>query len=131
MPPRYWSCPACSTRNPRTKQKCAGDGCKRSRPKPRVAKHAVALRDVTYQAFEAFNRDVHGAEPDACGVCGRPKHEAMNHHREHDHVTGNPRGLACFQCNSLMPRLLTLERAELVVAYLRRVHEHYEQEEAA
>jgi hypothetical protein len=44
----------------------------------------------------------------------------MRHHRDHDHVTGNPRGVVCFQCNSLMPRLLTLERARLITAYLER-----------
>ena len=77
--------------------------------------------------------EVHGGEPDSCRVCGRPKHESMNHHRDHDHVSGKPRGVVCFQCNSLMPRLLTLDRARAICAYLERVDNHYrvQDEEAA
>ena len=46
--------------------------------------------------------------------------------RDHDHVTGLPRGLACpgnQGCNALMPKQLTLERALAIVAYLQRVRE--------
>lgn len=119
---RYWSCP-CGTRNERVKQRCTN--CRRARPKRRVPKHAVTLRDDSYEAYEAFSRIVHGGEDDSCRVCGRPRHESRNHHRDHDHVTGKPRGVVCFQCNKLMPRLLTLARARQVVAYLERAEAFY------
>jgi hypothetical protein len=96
-----------------------------------VAKHARTLRDQTWADYDRVNAAVHGIEDGSCAVCGRPEHESMHHHREHDHVTGLPRGLVCFQCNQLMPRLLTLERARLVVAYLERVEAYYRQEEVA
>lgn len=125
MAKTYWSCP-CGQRNQRTTQKCA---CGRKRPKKRVAAHARTLRDDSYTAYTQAAAAIHGVTDESCCVCGRPRHEAMRHHREHDHVTGLPRGLACFQCNQLMPRLLTVERARLIVAYLERVEAHYAQAE--
>jgi hypothetical protein len=121
MSAKTWLCP-CGTRNQRVKQKCAGEGCNRRRPKRRVAAHARTLRDDSYAVYVQVARDAHGVTDESCCVCGRPRHESMRHHRDHDHVTGQPRGIVCFQCNQLMPRLLTLERARLVVAYLERVH---------
>ncbi len=126
---RYWTCP-CGTRNDRIKQKCANVDCRRSRPKARVPKHARTLRDDPYRVYRDVNEQIHGHafggdwQPDDCGVCG--KHSSITRHndRDHDHETGLPRGLACpgnQGCNALMPRQLTLERAELIVAYLRRV----------
>jgi hypothetical protein len=82
------------------------------------------LRDDPYEVFERVNREIHGAEPDHCGVCGKPPSTARHMDRDHDHITGLPRGLACpgnTGCNALMPRQLTLERARLIVAYLERV----------
>lgn len=117
---RYWLCQGCGTRNERRKIKCANPDCNRRRPKKRVAKHARTLRDDSYAVYEAYSREVHGGEPDSCRVCGRPRHERMNHHRDHDHVTGLPRGVVCYQCNALMPRLMTVERCRQVLAYLER-----------
>ena len=127
MPRSYWSCP-CGNRNERVKQKCE---CGRKRPKRRVPKHARTLRDDPYTAYTQAAAAIHGVTDESCCVCGRPRHEAMRHHREHDHVTGLPRGLACFQCNKLMPRLLTVERARLIVAYLERVDAYYASEAVA
>jgi hypothetical protein len=52
--------------------------------------------------------------------------------RDHDHLTGLPRGLACpgnQGCNALMPSQLTLERARLIVGYLERVEAYRAREE--
>ena len=95
------------------------------RPKRRVPVHARTLRDNTYEHYVQVSREIHGVEDESCTVCGRPRHEAMRHHRDHDHGTGQPRGVVCFQCNSLMPRLLTLDRSRLITAYLERVEAHY------
>lgn len=123
----YWVCAGCGTRWPRVKQKC---GCGRKRPKRRVPAHARTLRDDSYAVYEAVNAELHAAghngewTPDCCGVCGKPPSTARHMDRDHDHVTGRPRGLACpgnTGCNALMPRQLTLERARLIVGYLERV----------
>ena len=122
---RYWLCPGCGERWPRTRQKC---DCGRRRPKRRLPKHARTLRDDSYAVYEQVNREIHGAEPDCCGVCGKPPSTARHMDRDHDHLTGNPRGLACpgnQGCNALMPKQLTLARARLIVAYLERVEVHY------
>lgn len=125
MAVRYWTCPGCGTRNERVKQKCTGSGCQRRRPKRRVPAHARTLRDQSWEHYNEINAAIHDVTDGSCAVCGRPEHEAMHHHRDHDHVTGEARGLACYQCNNLMPRLLTLERAREIVAYLERVRAYY------
>lgn len=136
---KYWSCPKCSARNPRTQQKCRtvvtvdANGsvlCEGRRPKRRVPPHARTLRDDSYATYEAVNLELHGPAhggewtPDCCGVCGKPPTTSRHMDRDHDHITGLPRGLACpgnQGCNALMPKQLTLDRARLIVAYLERV----------
>ena len=127
MPSRYWLCPGCATSHPRIRQKCE---CGRSRPKRRVPKHAQTLLRDTYDDYARINDEIHGKAfpdqwwPDYCGVCGKAPSTARHMDRDHDHITGKPRGLACpgnQGCNALMPRQLTLERARLIVAYLERV----------
>jgi hypothetical protein len=120
MSGKTWLCP-CGTRNQRVKQKCTNPTCQKRRPKRRVPNHAKTLRDDSYAVYVQVANDVHGVTDESCCVCGRPRHESMRHHRDHDHVTGKPRGIVCFQCNQLMPRLLTVERARLILAYLERV----------
>ena len=122
--PSFWTCP-CGTRNERVKQLCANPECRKRRPKRRVPKHARTLRDQSYPQYARVAQLIHGVSDDSCCVCGRERHEDMRHHRDHDHVTGLPRGVVCFQCNALMPRLLTLDRARLVVAYLERADAFY------
>lgn len=137
MPPRLWLC-KCGTRNERIKQRCVS--CRGPRPKKRVPKHARTLRDDSYEVYEKVNADLHGAAhggewtPDCCGVCGKPPSSSRHMDRDHDHVTGKPRGLACpgnTGCNALMPRQLTLDRARAIVAYLERVAARDESEVAA
>lgn len=122
---RYWSCRKCRHRNERTSsRRCAG--CRENtKPKLRVPKHAVTLRDDPYARYVEVNALIHGVTDEACGVCGKPRSQERRHDRDHDHVTGNPRGLACVYCNKHMPRGLTLDLARLVVAYLERVEAHY------
>ncbi len=138
MAARYWTCRKCGTRNERTKQKCSGiiadpvdidcyDVCPGRRPKPRVPKHAVTLRDDSYAHYVQINEAIHAAG-ETCGVCGTPPKDTRNLQREHDHVTGLPRGLACWRCNRLMPKQFTLVEAQAIVAYLERVQDYYESE---
>lgn len=124
MAAKYWTCP-CGTRNERIKQRCANMSCRRKRPARRMPKHARTLRDDPYAVYAQVNAAIHGVADEACGVCGKPRSQERRHDRDHDHVTGLPRGLACVYCNKHMPRGLTLELARLIVAYLERVEGYY------
>jgi len=133
---KYWTCPACSTRNERIKRKCANEDCRRSRPKARVPAHAETLRDDSYETYNAANAAIHGVTDESCGVCGKPRSQERRHDRDHGHrkgdlAYGKPRGLACVHCNKHMPVGLTLELAEAVTAYLRRVENYYRERDAA
>ena len=133
MPAKYWTCPRCAYRNPRTHLKCRGlvgfEDCTGRRPKRKVPKHAVALRDLSFEHFRQVNEAIHGQGAN-CGVCGAPPKDDRNLQREHDHTTGLPRGLACWRCNRLMPKQFDLAHARLIVAYLERVEQYYAGQEA-
>ncbi len=130
----WWTCP-CGTRNERRKQKCTNAECRRARPKRRVPAHAHTLRDDSYEVYAELNAHIHGPAFDpakwdgsCCGVCGKPPTTARHMDRDHDHGSGDPRGLACpgnTGCNALMPRQMTLERARAIVRYLERVEAFY------
>jgi hypothetical protein len=135
---RYWTCPKCAGRWERSLVKCRTEGCTGRRPKRRVPVHARTLRDDPYAVYSETNAAIHGRahggewSPDDCGVCGKRPTTARHMDRDHDHLTGLPRGLACpgnQGCNALMPSQLTLERARLIVAYLERVEAYRAREE--
>ena len=130
---RYVTCPnlACAHRNTRAggRRKC--EMCGTPLPKKRVPKHAEVLRDTPYERYAALSLQIHGGEPGACGVCGRPQAENRRHDRDHDHRTRQARGLACVRCNRELLRNTTLEEARLVVRYLERVEAFYDAEAAA
>lgn len=120
----YVTCPKCGFRNDRTggRTKCAGPDCGELLPKRRVTKHKRQLRDVPYPEWERISFEIHGTvwEYGACGVCGRMP-IGNRHDRDHDHDTGQIRGLACtgdFGCNRMMPRKLTAERARVLAQLL-------------
>lgn len=126
-----WLCPQCSNRNDRAggRRKCVTPGCTGTAPKRRVPVHARVLRDTSYQDFALLSVLIHGGDKDCCGVCGRPMGENRRHNRDHDHRTGQARGLACVRCNRELLRNSTLEEARAVVAYLERVEVYYSAQE--
>lgn len=127
MPPRKWLCPKCRATNQRTSsQKCQTCGGL-TKPKRKVPAHAVALRDLSFEHFAEVNEAIHG-QGSNCGVCGAPPKDARNLQREHDHTTGQVRGLACWRCNRLMPKQFGLTEARAIVAYLERVENYYRSE---
>lgn len=123
MPPRYRLCPRCKYRYERIKKKCPS--CAAKAPKKRVPRHAQTLRDDNYERYCELNQAIHGVTDESCGVCGRPRAKERRHDRDHDHITGLPRGLACVSCNRLMVHRLTLEKARQIVAYYERVQRYY------
>lgn len=133
MAARYWSCRKCGYRNERAHLLCRGyvekDGavvarCTGRRPPKHVPKHAIVMRDNGYGHFRDVNEAIHGAG-DNCGVCGAVPKDSRNMQREHDHVSGLARGLACWRCNRLMPKQFDLQTARAIVAYLERVETYY------
>ena len=115
--PRPWKCPACGhvneSRNVKRCRGCGGD-TKRRRP---LRQTDAALRETEYGDFAVLSVLIHGGEPHACGCCGKPRGETRRHDRDHDHRTGNPRGLACggnSGCNMLMLPWVTAKVAAVV-----------------
>jgi len=100
--------------NPNRKRLCTA--CGKPKPSKSKPKHMEVLATMTYEEFV----EVAGGE--VCEMCGaEPK--ARRLHRDHDHATGRARGLLCFQCNTLIPRRMTLAKARLLVAYMERCEE--------
>jgi len=113
-----WTCPKCKTRyKTRNTLRCAR--CGRKQPKKRVSAHMRAL-DLPYEEYVRINGG------DFCWI-GRflgekcKGHRATGRfHRDHDHGTGAPRGLLCFNHNKRLLGGRTLEQARALVAYLER-----------
>lgn len=108
--PRYWTCRGCKAVNNRTKQKCPH--CGRKRPARKVPAHRRAL-DIPYEEYARRYGE-------ACGICGKKATGGRRLHRDHDHKTGEPRGLLCFPCNRALPNYLDADWLEKALAYLRR-----------
>lgn len=146
---RPWACRKCGRKNERAHVKCRSEDCDARRPKRPVRAHQRALTDNTYQHFVQVARDIHGVTDESCCVCGRPRSQERHHDRDHDHRTGQARGLACggnSGCNVLMLPWITWdvataianakekagaadwERWFKIAEYLQRVHFHYVRE---
>lgn len=158
---RPWVCRKCGYKNQRAHVKCRGVvsvyvgtvggsvDCDARRPKRPVRAHQRALTDNTYQHFVQVAREVHGVTDESCCVCGKPRSQERHHARDHDHRTGQARGLACggnSGCNLMMLPWITsdvawaikeaMERAGdpsterwlLISSYLQRVEAHYVRE---
>jgi hypothetical protein len=94
---------------PRTR-KC--HTCGKPRPPRRRPKHLAALTR-TYQEYILLN----GGE--TCGICGaQPKTRRLD--RDHDHHTGEPRGLLCVRCNRALPGWIDSQWLRSAIRYLER-----------
>ena len=129
----YWLCRGCGFRNERANIKCRGEGCRRTRPKKSVPKHAIVLRDTSHEAWAEFSQKLHGGTLGACAICGKLPKIERNNDRDHDHwkesiAYGKARGILCPFCNAELLKHMTLERAWKVLMYLLRVELHYMRE---
>ena len=123
MPSRGWTCRfiGCGTLNEPAKKKCGA--CGHARPRKRTPKHKEALR-WSYEFYLDWQQDIHGVGEE-CGVCGRPP-KARRLDRDHDHATGNPRGLLCARCNQRLERGSdTQEWLGAALAYIKRANDYW------
>lgn len=86
---RQWTCRGCRTINPRIKQRCE---CGRKRPPARRPAHREVLDALPYEDWVARFGE-------RCGICGAKPSGKRRLDRDHDHRTGQPRGLLCHICN--------------------------------
>ena len=42
------------------------------------------------------------AQDGGCSICGRPPRDDISLHVDHDHSTGEIRGILCFRCNNAL-----------------------------
>lgn len=75
----------------------------------------MAALDLPYEHYLKLNGGV-----ERCGICGAEPKPGRRLHRDHDHRTGAPRGLACFPCNSALRPYMTADWLRAALAYLER-----------
>lgn len=103
----------CATRNANRLRNCARCGKPRQRRETSKTRHMAVLRDLPYEWWiQRF-----GA---VCGVCGRPASPTRRLDRDHDHATGEPRGVLCHLHNRMLGNTINLATAQAIVAYLER-----------
>jgi hypothetical protein len=113
---RQWIC-----RRQLSGLQCGGINSPRARKchtcgQPRTARrrpaHLRAL-DTGYEEYVLLN----GGE--RCGICGTPP-KTRRLDRDHDHHTGEPRGLLCHRCNRALPAWINPQWLRAAIAYLER-----------
>lgn len=118
MSPRPWTCPKCKKRHPtRVKRVC---DCGGRQPKARRPAHLKAL-DLPREVFIAANG---GSEN--CGVCECEPKATRRHDRDHDHLTGKPRGILCPTCNGFLTARIGRSKRILTPDFLRRAAAYLE-----
>ena len=109
---RLWTCPKCKVKNERRFTKCRAEGCTGRKRKVSRPAHLSAL-DEPYEVWvERYGEQ--------CGICGAKPAPKKKLQRDHDHETGEPRGLLCFRCNRFLTRWMTIPWLEAAIRYLRR-----------
>jgi hypothetical protein len=73
--------------------------------------------DQPYSVFLALNNGI-----ERCWICGAEP-GARKLHRDHDHRTGEPRGLLCFRCNAALRPYMDWHWLDAAAEYLRSAPE--------
>lgn len=115
---KTWTCPRqlgglrCGAINPARTRKC--HTCGKPRPPRRRPKHLTALT-LTYEDYITVNGG------DFCFLCHRERADGDRHFdRDHDHRTGQPRGLLCHRCNRALASWVTPQWLRRAAYYLER-----------
>jgi hypothetical protein len=106
-PRKQWTCPKCGNVQPPNTRLCSCGG--RRRPKRRPS-HQLVL-EMPYETWVARFGE-------RCGICGRPPGPKRRLDRDHDHKTGDARGLLCHRCNRGLPNWVTVDWLKKAIAYL-------------
>jgi hypothetical protein len=88
--------------------------CGKPKPKKRKPAHMAALQ-LPYEAFVEAN-----GGSDVCGICGVGPSEKRRLDRDHDHVTGLPRGLLCWKHNKALDFFKGVDELRAAIDYLGR-----------
>jgi len=92
--------------------------------KVRDRRKPLAREDHLQRTFGITVADYEGmleAQGGGCAICGRPPRRGSSLHVDHDHVTGQVRGLLCFKCNGGLGQFGDdLEQLSRAVGYLTR-----------
>lgn len=118
MAERVWTCQRsvkkikCGHKNPRRKQLC--EKCGKRRPATKKPTHMAVLGTVTYeQCVDKWG--------EKCGICGAHRNPSGKRlARDHDHHTGELRGLLCTRCNRALPNWMDINWLENAIEYLKQ-----------
>lgn len=116
MAARTWTCTRvtngvrCGAKNRKIKLIC--ETCGKKRPPTKRPAHMQAL-DIPYERYVRR----YGEQ---CGICGCGPSPDRRLDRDHDHATGQPRGLLCQFHNRFLPRRATPELLRAAADYLER-----------
>ena len=116
--PRPWRCRKCKAEHSNRRLRICPN-CKTRRLAKKHRGHMKAL-DLPSEIYVELNMG------EDCGICGRRKNPVRNHDRDHDHRTGQPRGLLCpgrMGCNRRLGRVDDIAWLKAAVAYLERAEE--------
>lgn len=61
-------------------------------------RYLVKTYGITVEEYDAL---LH-AQDGVCAICRRPPRDDISLHLDHDHTTGERRGLLCFKCNNAL-----------------------------
>jgi len=88
----------------------------------------MAALDLPYEEFVRLNG---GSEN--CGnlACGAPPRPNRRNDRDHDHLTGKPRGILCPPCNGFLTDYVGKSRRPVTAAFLRGLADYLDRAAAA
>jgi len=116
----WWTCQRstggqkCRTLNPNRRQIC--ERCGKRRPPKKEPPHRAVLKAMSYDNWIILNGGEH------CGICGKVE-EGRRLCRDHDHKTGQARGLLCWTDNYHLRGWVTIEWLKAAIEYLERAEQ--------